>query len=289
MHLLRQALPADGNFGDVVALDTKHILAWVTENNPKASVRARYDKTKQPKGDPDCKLGCKKRHNQGAGDGGAAAETTATPTQPAVAPPSTPTTHPVPARQASVGEYYWGYASGVITTKVPDWGEFVLAELTQTFNHGDATYFFPLMAATERRLGRRPRYGALDKAYDAFYVYQYFHDAGGFAAVPFSEKGGRQSRSFSPEGLPLCAAGLAMPLKFTFTDRTSTLVVHERGKMSVRALSSHDGRRLSGQPRQLAQGRLHRHDADLCRRPYPLSARPRACRVQSHLQTAHRR
>ena len=230
VHLLRQALPADGNFGDVVALDTKHILAWVTENNPKAYVHARYDKTKQPKGDPDCKLGCKKRHNQGAGDGGAAAETTATPTQPAVAPPSTPTTHPVPARQASVGEYYWGYASGVITTKVPDWGEFVLAELTQTFNHGDATYFFPLMAATERRLGRRPRYGALDKAYDAFYVYQYFHDAGGFAAVPFSEKGGRQSRSFSPEGLPLCAAGLAMPLKFTFTDRTSTLVVHERGK-----------------------------------------------------------
>jgi hypothetical protein len=118
----------------------------------------------------------------------------------------------------------------VITTKVPDWGEFVLAELTQTFDHGDATYFFPLMARTERRLGRRPRYGALDKAYDAFYVYQYFHEAGGFAAVPFSEKGGRKSRSFSPEGLPLCAAGLPMPLKFTFTDRTSTLLVHERGK-----------------------------------------------------------
>ena len=136
----------------------------------------------------------------------------------------------MPARQASVGEYYWGYASGVITTKVPDWGEFVLAELTQTFDHGDATYFFPLMAATERRLGRRPRYGALDKAYDAFYVYQYFHEAGGFAAVPFVEKGGLKSRSFSPEGLPICAAGLAMPLKFTFTDRTSTLVVHERGK-----------------------------------------------------------
>ena len=33
-----------------------------------------------------------------------------------------------------------------------------------------------------------------------------------------------------PRSLPLCAAGLAMPLKFTFTDRTSTLVVHERGK-----------------------------------------------------------
>ena len=37
-------------------------------------------------------------------------------------------------------------------------------------------------------------------------------------------------RSFSPEGLPLCAAGLAMPLKLTFTDRTTTLVTHQRGK-----------------------------------------------------------
>ena len=136
----------------------------------------------------------------------------------------------MPASQTSVGEYYWGYASGVVTTKVPAWGEFVLAELTQTFDHGDATYFFPLLAATERRLGHRPRYGALDKAYDAFYVYQYFHEAGGFAAVPFVEKGGLKSRSFSPDGLPLCAAGLPMPRKFTFTDRTSTLLVHERGK-----------------------------------------------------------
>ena len=66
--------------------------------------------------------------------------------------------------------------------------------------------------------------------FDAFYVYQYFHEAGGFAAVPFSEKGGRKKRGFSPDGRPLCAVGLAMPLKFAFTDRTSTLVVHQRGK-----------------------------------------------------------
>ena len=136
----------------------------------------------------------------------------------------------MPASQASVGEYYWGYASGVVTTKVPDWGEFVLAELTQTFDHGDATYLFPLLAATERRLGRRPRYGALDKAYDAFYVYQYFHEAGGFAAVPLVEKGGYTVRPFSPDGRPLCAAGLPMPLKCAFTDRTTTLVTHARGK-----------------------------------------------------------
>ena len=197
MHLLRRELPAAVNFGDVIALDTKHILAWVEENNPKQYVKERYNKTKQPKGDPDCKLGCKKRHNKGEGHGNASADPASTPVATPAPPPSTPTTEPVPASQTEVGEYHWGYASGVITTKVPDWGEFVLAELTQTFNHGDATYFFPLMAATERRLGRRPRYGALDKAFDAFYVYQYFHEAGGFAAVPFSEKGGRKKRGFA--------------------------------------------------------------------------------------------
>jgi hypothetical protein len=234
VHLLRQELPADVAFGDVISLDTKHIIAWVKENNLKAYVSDRYDKTQQPKGDPDCKLGCKKRHNKGDGDDGPdpdpAATPATTPGQTAAPSAGTPTTHPVPARQASVGEYYWGYASGVVTTKVPNWGEFVLAELTQTFDHGDATYFFPLMAATERRLGHRPRYGALDKAYDAFYVYQYFHEAGGFAAVPLAEKGGYKERAFSPDGRPLCQAGLPMPLRCAFTDRTTTIVTHERGK-----------------------------------------------------------
>ena len=143
---------------------------------------------------------------------------------------ATPTANPTPASHATVGEFHWGYASGVIATKVPGWGEFVLAELTQTFDKSDPSYFFPLMQQVEQRLGRRPRFGAFDAAYDAFYVHQYFHEAGGFAAVPLVEKGGYQGRTFSPDGLPLCAAGLAMPLKCAFTDRTTTLVTHERGK-----------------------------------------------------------
>jgi hypothetical protein len=50
--------------------------------------------------------------------------------------------------------------------------------------------------------------------------------------VPFSEKGGykAQGRQFAADGRPLCAAGLAMPLQFTYTDRTNCLIEHERGK-----------------------------------------------------------
>lgn len=199
---------------DVVSIDTKHILAWVKENNRKAYVEDRFNKTKQPTGDADCKLGCKRRHNQ---------STTGK-------PPATPTSNPVPGDTVKVGEYYWGYASGVAAVKVPQWGEFVLAELTQPFNSPDVSYFFPLMATVEQRLGCKPRFGALDAAFDAFYIYDYFHQASGFAAVPLVEKGKTVKRIFDPAGLPLCAADFPMPLKATYRDRTTAIIEYERGQ-----------------------------------------------------------
>ncbi|HKY54812.1 MAG TPA: hypothetical protein VJM08_10925 [Anaerolineales bacterium] len=216
VRLIRQELASLNVFtGECVSLDTKHILAWVKENNPKAYVPDRFNKDKQPAGDPDCKLGCKRRHNRQT-----------------VEPP-TPTKNAAPAKTVPVGEFYWGYGSGVIVVKVPEWGEFVLAEMTQPFDQADVSYFFPLMQQTEQRLGFRPRIGSFDAAFDAFYVYEYFHrpdDPSAFAAVPFSEKGGYKTRKFAPDGLPICEAGLAMPLLFTYTDRTVTLIEHERGK-----------------------------------------------------------
>jgi hypothetical protein len=213
VHQLRMLLPDE--FGRTISMDTKAILAWVKENNPKAYIKeGRFDKSCQPVGDQDCKLGCKRRHNRRI---------------------ATPTKESVPAEGLSIapGEFYWGYASGVVATKVPGWGEFVLAEMTQTFEKGDVHYFFPLMEQVERRLGFRPLYGAFDAAYDAFYVYDYFNspDHEGFAAVPFSQKG-RQNvhRQFNEEGLPLCSAGLPMPLKFTYNDRTTAIIPYRRAK-----------------------------------------------------------
>ena len=110
----------------------------------------------------------------------------------------------------------------MVATKVPDWGEFVLAELTQPFDQPDVSYFFPLMAATEQRLGFRPPYAAFDAAFDAFYVYEYFisHHAGtrcrGFAAVPFSERGGHK-RASTPTACrsarPTCPCRCATPFQ----------------------------------------------------------------------------
>jgi hypothetical protein len=210
---IQAALPTDVAFGEVVSLDTKHILAWTKENNPNAYIKeGRFDKNHQPKGDPDCRLGCKRRRNQNK----KLRPTDLTPNQEG---------KPASSVGVGVGEFYWGYASGVVATKVTGWGEFVLAEMTQTFDKSDPSYFFPLMAQVERRLGQQPMYGTADAAFDAFYVYEYFHQAGGFAAVPLTNRG--SARQFDKEGQLLCAAELPMYLKGTFINRTS-LVVHPR-------------------------------------------------------------
>lgn len=208
-------LPDGERFGDCISMDTKHIIAWVKENNPKAYIKGRrYDKTQPPTGDPDCRLGCKRKSNQGK-------------RQEAVETTPTPLSYPIPAAHLKIAEYYWGYGSGLVATKVADWGEFVLAELTQPFDQPDVSYFEPLMAQVERRLGFRPRFGAFDAAFDAFYVYEYFNDAAGFAAVPFVQRGRHGERRFSPDGVPLCAADLPMAPQYRFRCNT-TLIPHER-------------------------------------------------------------
>jgi hypothetical protein len=206
------------SFGETISMDTKHIVAYVQENNPKAYLKTsdRLDKTRQPKGDPDCKLGCKRKRNQPPPEGQATLAAKKVPYSTNLSP---------------LDEYFWGYASGVVATKVPDWGEFVLAELTQPFDQPDVAYFFPLMTQVEQRLGFRPKFAAFDAAFDAFYVYAYFHSDKheGFAAIPFVERGGFKARKFDPEGLPLCAAGLAMPRRYTFRSK-SGLFEHEAGR-----------------------------------------------------------
>jgi hypothetical protein len=221
VRLIQESLAQEGvSRADCISLDTKHIIAYVKENNPKAYLTDRFVKNKQPVGDADCKLGCKRRHNRRKTESEAGA--------PAASEAQ-------PAKAQSVGEFYWGYGSGVVVVKVPGWGEYVLAEMTQTFDKSDPSYFFPLMAEIERRLGYRPKWGTFDAAFDAWYVYEYFYradDPSAFAAVPFGEKGGYKAkgRQFSPDGWPLCSAGLRMHRKVVYTDNTRCIIPHLRGK-----------------------------------------------------------
>jgi hypothetical protein len=222
VQLLQSTLPPDqqASFGDTIAGDTQALLAWVKENNPKQYIKeGRLDKTRQPTGDPDCKLGVKNSRNRAPKESADTLD---------AAP--TPTSDPLPASRLQVGvDIFWGYASGIVVTRLPDGTEVVLAERTRPFNEDDITHFFPLMHTVEQRLGRKPRYGTWDTAFDAFYVYEYFHQAGGFAAVPFNSGKRGSLRQFAHDGRPLCAAGLAMPQLLLYQDRTA-LVPHQREK-----------------------------------------------------------
>ena len=91
---------------------------------------------------------------------------------------------------------------------------------------------FPIIAW----MGRLGRARLSATAFDAFYVYEYFAPSAeqppdapkGFAAIPFSERGGHHLR-FDAQGLPLCQADLAMPLRYTFTDK-SHLFEYQAGR-----------------------------------------------------------
>ena len=176
VHALQHLVPG---LGTTVAVDVKHIYAWVGENNAKRNLPQRFDPARQPRGDPDCLLGVKRRTNQ---DG------------------------------ATQKAYLWGYGTGIVTTiaSIPHLPptDVVLAEVTQTFNRQDVTYFDPLYRQVQTTLTRHPTNLTADAAFDAWHVYQPCAARGGIAAIPLNQRGPRPARSADDH--PICAHGRVM-------------------------------------------------------------------------------
>jgi hypothetical protein len=173
--------------GTTVAIDVKHIYAWVRENNPKAYVRQRHDPARRPRGDPDCRLGVKRSTNQEHADG----------------------------RTTLHKEYVWGYGTGLASATDPRYGDVVLAEWTQPFNEQDVTYFHPVHQQATAALGRAPTNVAADAAFDAWHVYQACFETGGTAAIPLNLRG-QAPPDRDADGQPRCARGLTMVPRYTF-------------------------------------------------------------------------
>lgn len=168
------------DLGTTVAIDVKHIYARVRENNPKQGVAHRFDPARPPRGDPDCRLGVKRRANRTGGAGA----------------------------QPATTEYLWGYGTGVAAATNPVHGDVVLAEVTQTFNHQDVTWFRPVYDQVVATLGRPPTNLTADAAFDAWHVYQPCAVAGGVAAIPRNRRSPAPARD--PAGHPICARGQVM-------------------------------------------------------------------------------
>lgn len=184
VRALQEEIPG---LGETVAFDVKHIYAWIKENNERVYVTDRYDKTRRPAGDPDCKLGVKRSSNQEQPDGSTKEKK----------------------------EYIWGYGTGVVAATTPEYGDVVLAEYTQPFNENDITYYRPLYLQTVAVLGRYPTYLTADAAFDAWYVHEDAAQGGGIAAVPLNQHG-HPVYERDADGVPLCPAGLRMSPTFQF-------------------------------------------------------------------------
>lgn len=183
VHALQAEIPG---LGETVAVDVKHLYAWVAQNNAKAYVPGRYDPARQSAGDPDCRLGVKTSSNQERADG----------------------------TTKQTKEYVWGYGSGVGAATDPAYGAVVLAEYTQPFNEVDSTYYHPLYERTSAALSFRPTNVTADAAFDAWHIYETCAP-GGLAAIPLNTRGHPAPQRL-PDGTPLCPRGLAMSPSYFF-------------------------------------------------------------------------
>lgn len=190
VHTLQQVSP---DLGTTVAIDVTHAYAWVRENNPKELIAQRFDPARAVRGDPDCRLGVKRRANQ---DGAAPAE------------------------------LLWGYGIGIASAIDPILGDVVLAEHTQTFNHPDITCFHPLYQQVCQHCGQPPRNLAADAAFDAWHAYQPCVATGGMAAIALNTRGPRPARD--PHGHPLCDQGLVMHATSVFQHEDGYRARHYR-------------------------------------------------------------
>lgn len=204
VQTLRTEIPT---LGDSVAIDVKHIYAWVRENNPRERISNRFDPKRQPKGDPDCKLGVKESRNQN----------TAVPDSPHATPGAEPATSPTSKRETK--EYLWGYGTGLSVARDPTYGECVLAEHTLPFNVHDSQYYLALMTTTRERLGRTPPRVSADAAFDAWWIYQDIHAGGGTAYIPLNLHGQPHPR-FGVTGHHLCADDREMIGGYRYADHT---------------------------------------------------------------------
>ena len=194
--------------GETVAVDVKHIFAWVRENNPQVYVKGPFNVSYIPKGDPDCRLGVKKSRNQQPDD--------ASDQQPADrSKTSSDQEQAGGSKKKKKKVSLFGYGTGVAACTDPVYGDVVLAEYTLPFNEADVTYYRPLFQRTVVAAQQFPTYIAADAAYDYWYVYETVAHGPGIAAIPLNSHG-HEEVPRDPDGTPHCSAGLRMQPTFQF-------------------------------------------------------------------------
>jgi hypothetical protein len=167
-----------GLLNGIAAMDTKEILAYVKENNPKQYVKDRYKKDNIPCGDKTCALGAKPSSNKDTSG-------------------------------KKKPRYFWGYKSGAIFSQT-EHGLVCLSECTFPADKADVRFFLPLVLPLVL-LGVDVKVFLADAAFDAWYVYAAIDILGAKAYIPINTRGHQiLKQEFGPNGRPVCQKGVEM-------------------------------------------------------------------------------
>lgn len=184
-NLLLQLITLKQILGRLLSIDSCPIKANVKENNLKTSIKDRFDKTKLPKGDPDCRLGV--------------------------------IIHFLKPFKKEV-QFFWGYRHHVVSDancELPIW------EITKPANVAESTLFIPLFTHIKDEFNL-PIEGVLgDAAYDAEYLLHFVINE--LKAKPYIAKNPRWTAKSdvkpSKKGGLICIAGFDMIYWGKFKDR----------------------------------------------------------------------
>jgi hypothetical protein len=180
-----------------LSADSCPIKANVKENNLKTSARDRFDKSKIPKGDPDCRLG-------------------------------TIVTFPSPTQRKI--EYFWGYRNHVINDAL---SELPLHEITKPANVGESPLLIPnlkeIVSTYSLNIDNQIEAFIGDAAYDSIPNFDFI--AKELKAKPIIAENPRnknpQDLKLSRRGHPCCIAGFEMLSRGIFKDTQQNRTRHK--------------------------------------------------------------
>lgn len=171
--------------GKYLSIDSCAIPANVKENNLKTSCKDRFDKTKIPPGDPDCRLGVLIHY---------------------------------PNEFKKEINYFWGYRNHVICD-LPQ--ELPVIEKTLPANVSEQTMFIPLFDRLQKEFNFKPKAVLGDSMYDVEYILKYIiDDLHAQPIIPFNPRRGLNFQfKTSTSGARICIAGFDMLYWGKFKDR----------------------------------------------------------------------
>jgi len=177
--LIIELIDAGAITGEYLSFDSTNIPAKVKENNLKTSIASRFDKTRFPKGDPDCRLGVMIHF-------------------------------PQPFKKEI--RFFWGYKNSVLADAV---SELPILEITKPANIHDTKIALPLLREIDERFDFNISGVMADAALDSPDVLSFIlNDLKAAPYIPRNPRGTGRYRSnisiSSSSGKRICLAGFEM-------------------------------------------------------------------------------